>query len=125
MVASVSFHREAGLLNSVYFNDIRAQDFGGQWENDKFYVGLVGRSERIDQNEWRFFDIVMVSPNFSDELTDFGIQAQADLRQTARIGSTTSTTIPDAHVITTGVLDKAILSNSLDGASLPFDRRFG
>jgi PQQ-dependent catabolism-associated CXXCW motif protein len=102
--------------NSAYFNGVKAQDFSGQPEKDTLYIGLLGRSEKARKNEWRFFDLVMVAPNFADELTNFGVQAQTDLRKSGALGSATPTAIPGAHVIRTGALSDAIQNSSLDGA---------
>jgi rhodanese-related sulfurtransferase len=103
-------------VNSVYFNGMKAQDFSGQPENDQLYVGLIGGSEEAQQNQWQFFDLVVAAPNFADELTNFGVEPQSDLRRKGQLGSATPTTVPGAHVIRTGTLYDAVQSHALEGS---------
>ncbi len=50
-------------------------------------------------------------PNYADELTDFGVPAQAALQ--ANVGSVTPLTIPGGHVITTTEMRQAVGSDIL------------
>jgi rhodanese-related sulfurtransferase len=106
--------------NAVYFNGVKGQDFNSMPDDQTRYIGFFAESEKAQVNEWRFLDIVMVAPNFVDELTDFGIPPQNTLH--FPVDSETPTTIPGAVTLRTGELHDAIQKTTLDGAKfLMFD----
>ncbi len=106
--------------NAIYVNGVRGQDFNATPDDETPYVGFYAESEQGQVNEWRFLDIVMVAPNFSDELTDYGVAPQNTLH--FPVGSETPTTIPGGTVLRTGELNDAIQKAALDGAKfLLFD----
>jgi rhodanese-related sulfurtransferase len=101
--------------NSVWINGNRAYDFAGQREADNQFIGFIASSEQNQVDEWRFLDMVVVSPNFANELTDYRVAPQTAL-QVDNVGSATPTSIPGARTIRTGDLYEAYLKTTLDGA---------
>ena len=105
---------------AIYINGVKGQVFNAAPDDNTRFIGFVGESEKDQVNEWRFLDIVMAAPNYSDELTDFGVAPQNTLH--FPVGGETPMTIPGAMVLRTGELSEAIQKSMLDGTKfLMFD----
>lgn len=106
--------------NTIFVNGVKGQEFNAAPDDDTPFIGFVAASEKSQVNEWRFLDLVMVAPNFADELTDFGAAPQSTLH--FPVGSETPTTIPGGTVLRTGELNEAIQKTALNGKKfLMFD----